>query len=420
MKSRTLTCIAAITLFAAMAVLVQLAAQQKAASYTVTDLGTLGGTFSDTGGVNNQGQAVGGSTVIGDTAIHAFLWNKGVISDLGTLGGPNSFANAVSNTTGAVGLSDISNSPGNPNLCFEEFVNTTNQCRAFLWQNGVMSDLGTLDGASSTVLADGVNSRAEVVGGAETAIPDPNNPPYQIFHAFLWERGEMTDLGTLGGPNSIAFGINDKDQVVGQSEISSTASPSCGCLPAHAFLLKRGSAMRDLGTLGGDFSNALISNNQGQIVGASTLAGNVNAHAFLWQDGVMTDLGTLPAPLDFFSFANDISSKGQVVGNSCDANFNCDAFIWEGGVMTDLNTLTPSDSDLQLVTAFQINSRGRINGTAIQKSTGQTRAYLATPTNGGTAHLSPKIILPENVRKLLRQRLAWRYHIPRIAGSPRD
>jgi probable HAF family extracellular repeat protein len=84
----------------------------------------------------------------------------------------------------------------------------------------------------------------------------------------------------------------------------------------------------------------------------------------------------------FFSFATDISSKGQAVGFSCDENEDCHAFLWQNGMMMDVNTLIPASSDLQLVTAFQINSRGQINGTAIQKSTGQTRAYLATPTNG--------------------------------------
>ena len=76
MKSRTLTC-----LFVVLAIPIELAAQQQQKKqlpqYTVTDLGTLGGMFSDTGGVNNQSEAVGESIVIGDTAIHAFLWNKG-------------------------------------------------------------------------------------------------------------------------------------------------------------------------------------------------------------------------------------------------------------------------------------------------------------------------------------------------------
>jgi probable HAF family extracellular repeat protein len=54
-------------------------------------------------------------------------------------------------------------------------------------------------------------------------------------------------------------------------------------------------------------------------------------------------------PGDLLSIANDINSKGQVVGNSCDVNFNCRAFLWENGVMTDLNALIPPDSPLYFI-----------------------------------------------------------------------
>src|SRR5262249_46672426 len=152
----------------------------------------------------------GGATVRDDGALHAFLWTKGVMKDLGTLpGGLNSFANAVSNTGAVVGSSDISTAPGNPAICFDEFFNSVIQCRGFIRQHGGMTDLGTLGGDNSTVSGDGVNSEGQVVGGAELAAPDPFNPPFKTFHAFLWNRGVMTDLGTLGGFRSEAIGIND-------------------------------------------------------------------------------------------------------------------------------------------------------------------------------------------------------------------
>jgi len=90
MKSRTLMCITAMALFAALAIPLQLAAQHT--RYTVTDLGTLGGTFSEGDGINNRGSVEGKSTLPGDTILHAFLWRNGVMTDLGTLGGPNSNA----------------------------------------------------------------------------------------------------------------------------------------------------------------------------------------------------------------------------------------------------------------------------------------------------------------------------------------
>ena len=90
MKSTTLKCITTMTLFAALMAPVHLAAQHT--RYTVTDLGTLGGTFSFAGGINNRGSVEGFSTLPGDTASHAFLWQNGAMTDLGTLGGPNSLA----------------------------------------------------------------------------------------------------------------------------------------------------------------------------------------------------------------------------------------------------------------------------------------------------------------------------------------
>jgi len=73
MKSRTLTCITAISLFAALAVPLQLAAQR----YIVTDIGTLGGTFTEANALNNKGWVVGDATLPGDTALHAILWRNG-------------------------------------------------------------------------------------------------------------------------------------------------------------------------------------------------------------------------------------------------------------------------------------------------------------------------------------------------------
>jgi probable HAF family extracellular repeat protein len=94
------------------------------------------------------------------------------------------------------------------------------------------------------------------------------------------------------------------------------------------------------------------------------------------------------------------------------------AFLWQNGVMTDLNTLIPADSPLFLIEAAgTINSRGQIAGYALQTTTSEFHAFLATPRNSapndsatlaasGQTSQNPKVVLPENVRKMLRERLA--------------
>ena len=139
--------------------------------------------------------------------------------------------------------------------------------------------------------------------------------------------------------------------------------------------------MVNLGNLGGtgQFGGnaALAINNQGQVIGQSDLPGDTANHAFLWQKGVMTDLGTLPG--DFLSGPQAINDKGAVVGLSIDSDFNLRAFLWQNGVMTDLNSLVGSNpAKLKLQLAEGINSRGEIIGFAVN-SAGETHAYLATP-----------------------------------------
>jgi probable HAF family extracellular repeat protein len=107
------------------------------------------------------------------------------------------------------------------------------------------------------------------------------------------------------------------------------------------------------------------------------LPGDTATHAFLWQNGTTTDLGTLPG--DTSSFAYAINDTGQVVGQSCDQAGNCRAFLWHNGTMTDLNTLVAPDGSLALLSAEDINSQGEIVGQALDQSTGYELAFSATP-----------------------------------------
>jgi uncharacterized membrane protein len=114
----------------------------------------------------------------------------------------------------------------------------TPQYAAVLWRDGHVKDLGTLGGASS--VANAVNNRGEVVGAASNGIADEHSmlssdffifgpfPANTQSRAFVWVDGLLFDLGTLGGPDSMAIFNNDKGEVVGISYPNDVPIPKFG------------------------------------------------------------------------------------------------------------------------------------------------------------------------------------------------
>jgi probable HAF family extracellular repeat protein len=294
------------------------------------DIGTLGGSRSHATAANQLGVVVGFSeTMQGSMNFHPFILEELLMIDLGTLGGAFSRANAIDDRGQVVGASQIPASGAGPA-----------PMHAFLWAISpwsplLMTDLGTLGGPDSAAF--GINHSGQIVGYAATS----TSPG----HAFLWQGGQMKDLNTSGGIASYAYGINDSTQIVGALVNAHSAE--------RAFLWDKG-VMTELGTLGGQNSVAYAINQLGQVVGQSTTADG-SVHGFLWDQGTMTDLGSLGGN---YTSAKALNNKGQIVGQSTTLGNANHAFLWENGVMTDLGTLGGANS-----IASGVNDFGEIVGT---------------------------------------------------------
>jgi probable HAF family extracellular repeat protein len=377
------TSIAAASLFAAFAL-------AQPPHYTVTDLGAVGATPGQPFFVAPNG-LIGGAAAAPDGAMNAMLWYKKLKMDIAKPGlrGANSLAFGVNGMGQAAGEAETSTlDPKGEDFCGFKALGLPgagNSCLPFLWQNGAMTALPTLGGNNGAV--NQISKKGEMAGLAENATPDPGCPAPQLlqFKPVTWANGKIHELVTLDGDrDGVAFAINDNGQVAGASGQCSAFNPSIleNLLPLHALLWEK-DTVTDLGNFGGTgqgFGNlALNLNNRGQVVGQSDLPGDANFHAFLWtKETGIEDLGTLTG--DVNSVALGINDSGEIVGLSLDANFDPHPYLWQNGVMTALNSLIPANSPLFLLLACSINSSGEIVGLAVT-STGEVHGYLATPNH---------------------------------------
>jgi probable HAF family extracellular repeat protein len=335
-------------------------------TYTVTELTTPTGAFVQGG--NNRHEFVGGTLTSPETAV---LWTSPTtpttLSPLGS-GGSGALAYAINDAGQTVGVS------------LEDAMHP----HATFWQGNTAKDLGTLPGyRGSGAFAINGTGAAAGYGVSLTAVDIENNP---VTHAFSFDNGTVTDLGTLGGSSSVANGINSNGQIVGWSNIPSDTNP-----PTHATLWNSG-VLTDLGTLGGENSFAMAINDAGVVVGEADLPGlnvanNTIGHAVMWKNGLAKDLGVLGTGTQSSAYA--VNSSGDAVGISDTLPNNGDprdvqhAVLWSKGQIVDLNTKLPAALQAEVVLEYAqtIADDGSIIAEARNQTTPNccTRVFLLTP-----------------------------------------
>lgn len=339
---------------AALAVLTTAASLSQAQSYQFIDLGTLGGASSYALDVNNLGWVTGNAqTALGQPSprLNGFLYTGGELANIGTLAGSNNFSRgyAINDAGVIVGESD------------------NNSSRAFVYANGVMTGLTRLAGDNDRGVAHDINNAGVIVGISSNGVA---SRPTQ------WVNGVATDLGSLDGTTTTtgrAWGLNENGLAVGYSRIGVTSQATLWGWTGSPFRL--GSLRSNT------FSEAFAINQDGWAVGAAvsgtTSSGTEIRRAVVWtphNDHYHIDeLGSLGLT---FSEAKDINDAGQIVGFATNISGSPQqAFLWQDGVMVSIDSLMGPSSGFSFKTAEGINDRGDIVGWGTAAD-GSTHAYL--------------------------------------------
>lgn len=328
--------------------------------YQVVEVPTLpGGAVNFANDINNAGQVVGNSRKDGaGSSLFPYVWTIGSSSptEIGILPGVPTFGRGFAVNDSGVVVGESGNGPS----------------KAFRWESGTLSDVGTLPGGTGGVAND-INNQGRIVGAASNG---------QSVRAFYSDGdGVLVDLGTpLGTSNSPgrANAINDVGTIAGSARnASNTATEATlwtfdaagnpvattvGSPRAGAF--SEFSGINDLGLAVGHYSNA---------------EGRTRAFAF---DGlVATDLGLLTdEPTFVHARANDVNNAGDIVGYVAQfdtaPSFGGAAVLWRNDQIFDLNGLIAPDSGWRLLSAQGINDRGQIVG--FGTFNGESRAFVLT------------------------------------------
>jgi probable HAF family extracellular repeat protein len=313
--------------------------------YSAANIGSFGGSGGTLGyAINNSGTVVGGSYLPSGYE-NAFSYNNGVMTDLGTLGGASSTAYGINDAGTIVGGSSV---PSGNSV-------------AFSYSSGAMTGLniGALQGYTN---ATGINNAGVIVGDGYV---NPNTYS-QPFDAFIYSGGTYSIISNPGGTVA-ANGINSAGVVAGGYALN------YGNFFWDPFTYSNGT-FNSLGAYGPSWvTYATAINDSGTIVGYHSNPGtNQGGNAFSYSNGTYTPLGALPGGGN--TAANAINAPGVIVGFS-----GGDAFVYSNGVMSDLNSDLANTLPTTLTNATAINDEGQIVALGANGDT-----YLLTPESEST------------------------------------
>jgi len=270
--------------------------------------------------VNNKGDVVGQTFTYegGQYISHAYLWKNGVRTDIGTAVGRNSIAWAMDDKDTVVGYVD--------GFGYE-------------WQDGAATPLHFAGEAT------GINKFGTIIGHYWTS----GTYGFGQDRAIVYRDGVLTELSTLGGTYSGAASINDKGVIVGSSYLPMSST-------LRAFVWQDG-VMRELQGLGGDQSGAGHINNHGVIVGT---ANDTTGHQWMVR---WSSAQSAPEPVMQRGAANALNDHGDIAGNNLDTG---KPFLLESdGTMTSLLDLPAMQAGgWHTFAPMSMNDRGWIVGIA--------------------------------------------------------
>jgi probable HAF family extracellular repeat protein len=285
-----------------------LAAANAALAYPEYRVTIVGPANSYAYDINNAGVVVGAYPVAFNV-YHAFL-NRGTgMVDLGTLGGASSKAAAINDKGEVLG----------------NWVTGAGQSRGFIYYHGKMRDLRPIPGRG-TGFTD-INNAGYIT--AVGTIPNSSLGSRSFLRAL---DGSFRVIGNLPADNPLTYAqrLNNRNQITGASGPLTFPDQ-----PLQAFVWSKG-VIRDLGTLGGDPNGGLAINDRGQITGyAHVSTGFRDQVAFIYKHGRLIDIDRRPATSDRFSQGDSINNYGHVVGFSN----HLSGFIYRGKRVESLNAL---------------------------------------------------------------------------------